>query len=457
MEPTPNTGTPKVACNAIRVFQGRAVPFGFAKAGGIPEGSTGNLVSVACKGSCGTVAPNPMDVAVVADRTRSMSSNDVNEMVDGIRGMLREMTRDPAVRLAGGDRPQRAHDGLPVRQLRQRGADLSRAPTGTSGRWLPISFSDDYVDGGGNLRRLERAGQGPRSASSSSPTRAQGTSLAAPMKAASRYLLGWDANNLASMPQRDNPATKVMIFETDGQPNETEPTGGTTSLNSAGDVFSNRNDTAPPVTTTQSDSTSASGGVTTVTHRRTVTHTYIGGAQACANLINVAQQAKAQGILVIVIAYNLTGKKCNDYDGGNPSSTSTSSSQTVDGPEPVVKNAWGQVVKKYQTTTTTVKTKSALTSSVLDVMATAASPANGRALDGEQRLLDDRPASGGELRRRLPLLRGHRHRHGADLQDGAVAGLEGDQAAPDAAVAAPEPRRGRASGRPGEQPRASRR
>ena len=38
VEPASNTGTPKIACNTIRVFQGRAVPFGFAPAGGIDEG-----------------------------------------------------------------------------------------------------------------------------------------------------------------------------------------------------------------------------------------------------------------------------------------------------------------------------------------------------------------------------------------------------------------------------------
>ncbi len=73
VEPTPNTATPKIACNTIRVYQGRDVPFTFARAGGIQKGNTGNVVSVACKGSCGTINPNPLDVAVIADRTLSMA------------------------------------------------------------------------------------------------------------------------------------------------------------------------------------------------------------------------------------------------------------------------------------------------------------------------------------------------------------------------------------------------
>ena len=92
MEPVSNTGTPKIACNTIRVFQGRTVDFSFAPAGGIQQGSTGNVVSVACKGPCGTIAPNPMDVAIVADRTGSMDPADLIAMRDGIKGMLQVMT-----------------------------------------------------------------------------------------------------------------------------------------------------------------------------------------------------------------------------------------------------------------------------------------------------------------------------------------------------------------------------
>jgi hypothetical protein len=375
VEPASNTGTPRIACNTIRVFQGRDVPFGFAPAGGIPRGSTGDVVSVACKGSCGTVAPNPMDVAVIADRTRSMSTQDVADMVSGIRGMLAEMTPSQQyVSLGAIGRSAPTSTG----QSGDCGSGGLTYPSssGSSGNWLPISFSDDYADGSGALNASSALVKGVECINQQSDP-AQGTSLASPMKAAARYLLGLDANNLASLPQRETPPTKVLIFETDGQPNETQPTGGSTSLNSSADVYSNRNDTAPPVTTSQPDTTTVSGGVTTVTHRKTVTHTYTGGARACDNLVDVAQEAKAQGILVIMIAYNLTGKKCNDYDGGSPSSTSSSTTATTPGPEPDETNASGQVVKRYRTETTTVKTKSALTSSVLNVMATAASPANG--------------------------------------------------------------------------------
>ena len=44
-----------------------------------------------------------------------------------------------------------------------------------------------------------------------------------------------------------------------------------------------------------------------------------GGNNACTNLINVAANAKAQGILVIMLGYNMfengQPKRCSDYDG----------------------------------------------------------------------------------------------------------------------------------------------
>ena len=78
------------------------------------------------------------------------------------------------------------------------------------------------------------------------------------MKAAARYLLGLDPNNLSTMPVRNEPATKVLIFETDGQPNEHQPTAGSTSLTMPGDVFSHTMSVGPAgVTTTQADTHAA--------------------------------------------------------------------------------------------------------------------------------------------------------------------------------------------------------
>src|SRR5690606_67037 len=88
------------------------------------------------------------------------------------------------------------------------------------GPWVPVPFTADYVTGAGATLNvsspLVRAVNCLGSSSSST-----GTHLAAPMKAAARYLLGLDPNNLRSLPPRAGTPRKVLLFETDGQPNET--------------------------------------------------------------------------------------------------------------------------------------------------------------------------------------------------------------------------------------------
>ena len=224
------------------------------------------------------------------------------------------------------------------------------------------------------------------------------------MKAAARYLLGLNPNNLSTMPVRNEPATKVLIFETDGQPNEHQPTGGTTSLNMPGDVFSHTTSVDPAaVTTTQPDtssSTSTSTTVTTtVTHNKTVTYTYNGGMNACNNLVNVANQAKAAGIMVIMIGYNMTGKQCNDFDGlkddysnyvaPNGPYPTTSSPVITPGPEPTTlpvqcpaPNATKTCVTTYRTSTVTTQV-AGTSPPVLNTLAQGASPANGLASAAE--------------------------------------------------------------------------
>lgn len=372
VEPVPNTATPKVACNTIRVFQGRDVPFYFAPAGGIPQGSTGNVISVACKGSCGTINPNPLDVAVIADRTLSMGTGDVSDMLAGIRGMLQEMTPSQqyvALGAIGRSAPTTTSQSGSCNSW-TKGLTYPSS-SGSSGKWLPISFSNDYVDGNRNLQTGSTLVKGVNCISNQSAS-SQGTSLAAPMKAASRYLLGWDSNNLSSLPARSMPAQKVVIFETDGQPNETENTSGSTALTSSSDIFSNREDTSGPVvqdparSDTVADERDAYGrktGRTQYTHYVTKTYNYVGGENACNNLLQVAANAKAQNILVIMIAYNMTGKRCSDY---NPASSTTVEEKTTSSTS----------TKVYVTETTTKYVRST-GSEVLGVMAAAASPANG--------------------------------------------------------------------------------
>ena len=407
VEPSPNTGTPKIACNTIRVFQGRDVPFAFAPAGGIPTGYTGNVVSVACKGSCGTINPNPLDVAVVADRTSSMGDADIGKLVLGIKGMLEQMT--PAQQFVSlgtiGRSGQTTTSAAASRACNSTSRGLTYgSASGTSGLWMPIAFSNDYQESPGVLDSGSTLVKGVECLVNQSAA-AQGTVLASPMKAAARYLLGTDANNISSLtPARTLVPQKVLIFESDGQPNERTAAAstGSTSLTTPGDIFSDPLDTDAGIITTQSNTsdtvtdTTAKTKITTITHPKTRTYTYNGGNKACANLLAVANNAKAAGIQVIMIGYNLSNKQCYDYDGikddysnlcnlDNPETcnvSSTGSSATVAGPEanttlttcPSPNQAY-RCQTKYQTVTTDKYVKGSSTSpSVLSIMAQAASP-----------------------------------------------------------------------------------
>ncbi len=381
VEPLINSATPPIACNTIRVFQGRDVPFAFAPAGGIFKGGTGNLISVACKGSCGTVAPNPMDVAIVADRTLSMRSSDVSSMITGIKGMLQQMTPSQqyvTVGAIGRSHSTTTNQGA-SRDCNSSERGLTYGSTdGDEGRWMPIPFYDDYVDASGRLTSSKLV-QGVSCLQNQS-IGSQGTALAAPMKAAARYLLGLDPNNLSSLAPRANPPTKMIIFETDGQPNESQATGGTPSLGDPTDLFSNVNDKTGPVQTDEGDTVTVSpnGRTTTITHNKRETYTYNGGIEACNNLLKVAQKVKDEKILVVTIAYNMTGKTCMDYPG---SPATPPGPRTLPGPEfdtsvPCGNSGNQTCTTQYQTTTRTTYVKPS-GAQVLGVLAAAASPVEG--------------------------------------------------------------------------------
>ena len=185
---------------------------------------------------------------------------------------------------------------------------------------------------------------------------------------------------------------KVLIFETDGQPNETASTGGTASLSTSTDLFSNSasyatsTSTTGPVpnlvtTTTTSGFGSAMITINTKTTYNTTTttttNTYNGGQNACNNLKSVASNAKSAGILVITIAYNLSGVTCDENNPNPPAPTSS----TVDGSINVVSNV---LVGKIRTITQTVNRtitnvvwQAPVGENVTGVLAGVASPTTG--------------------------------------------------------------------------------
>jgi hypothetical protein len=306
------------------------------------------VLSVACKGSCGTVAPNPMDVAVVADRTSSMSDTDLAAMKTGIDGMLAQMTPSQQY-VALGTLGRASVASTPASEP---GTACPSTPStdssGTTGAWIPVPFSNNYLDADGTATNPS---SGLVKAVTCLGKSSTGTSLAAPMKAAARYLLGetGSPNNLSSLPVRTDPVTKVLIFETDGEPNEKPPSGGNPSLTDPGGIFSNSahyTDSAPvtvgpvpsgPANTTQNRNTSNPAQTWTDTYKTTTnttttttTRTTDGGQTACANFGTVAANARARSIKVITIAYNLGGGTMCGGSNVNPSlPANTTNNSTV--------------------------------------------------------------------------------------------------------------------------------
>ena len=199
------------------------------------------MTSVACKGSCGTIPPNPMDVAVVADRTGSMSSADITAMITGIKSMFQVMTPSQQyVALGTIGRSKQGASSTSCTGSAKAWSEPSSSDT-TKGPWMPVPFSNDYLTAGTtNINANSTLVKAVECLKNSSST---GTHLASPMKYAARYLLGIDPNNLGSLPARTGTIRKAIIFETDGAPNEKIATGGSTTLNNPGDIGSTATNT----------------------------------------------------------------------------------------------------------------------------------------------------------------------------------------------------------------------
>ncbi|MGV8846221.1 pilus assembly protein TadG-related protein [Tessaracoccus sp.] len=290
-------------CNAVNVTDGREVQFAFGPVIGISTGNTGALSATACRGGCGAMAPNPMDVALVADRTGSMSDSNRRKMVEGIKSSLQTMTKEQQYVALGTI--HRSSNSAPQNCLTDPSTSLTLGP------WIPVGFSNDYTatpSTPGARPPLNSSSRLVQALNCMKKSPSHGTHLASPMKSAARYVLGEDPNNLGSLPEREDPARKAIIFETDGQPNE-QNTAGSTSLNTPDDIGSTNGDIA------------------------------------CSNLAQVAANAKARGVLIVTVAFgDASSARCSSRgayvrdvlaaaaspdDDGNPSVADNSCSTSA--------------------------------------------------------------------------------------------------------------------------------
>jgi hypothetical protein len=235
-----------ITCNTIRVGAEENVPFNFAPVLGVDQGSTGAQIAVACKGACGTVAQNPMNVVVVTDRTTSMSTTDEHAMIQGIKNMMLKMSPEQQYLALGtiGRSSATSRTSFTACTTVQK-AGTSTASRGTnnwtysgdtdsgnaSKLWVPLQFFKNYQDSTGALSTSSNIVKALNCLDpnvTSGGNFSNGTYLAAPLKAAARYVLGDRAGmdsagyNVSSLggAGRSGRVRNVIIFETDGQPFE---------------------------------------------------------------------------------------------------------------------------------------------------------------------------------------------------------------------------------------------
>lgn len=271
-----------ITCNTIRVGAEQDVPFSFAPAIGVDEGSTGSQIAVACKGSCGQVASNPMNVVVVTDRTGSMSTDELNSLTTGVKDMLGEMAPEVQFVSLGTIGRSKDTNRNNYENCGSVGAysDGDNADPTKGGFWVPLKFYNNYLTSGAGSA-LNTNSSLVRAINCLASNQNSGTYLAAPLKAAARYSLGltgtdtanWNVNSELNGTSRSGRIRTVIIFETDGQPYEVTPTSNprcgspslTTTVSGCGngyDLFSATNryeESTGTADTTATTSTCTSG------------------------------------------------------------------------------------------------------------------------------------------------------------------------------------------------------
>lgn len=260
-------------CNTVKVSYEKIVKFAFGPAIGIFERSTGAVSSASCKGMCGgSPIPNPMDVVVMADRTASMDSEDIDAVKTGVKSMLATMNRDQQFVAFGAIHKSYKRGTCETSVVKSGeeafkytytydkwGRQTSKTAGDLSGTWVPVPFSKNYTTGSVEdgtvttnnasslVTQIDCMAKYGKNDHSPAPgylypgdeypedaNNGLGTHLASALKGAARYLYGSElgsTNNLAAggFPDRSELGTvkKVIILETDGRPEEIFDSSGT--------------------------------------------------------------------------------------------------------------------------------------------------------------------------------------------------------------------------------------
>lgn len=187
-------------CNTIVLRAANFVQYFFAPVIGISQGSTGAVNGASCKGFCGQPS-SPLDVAIVIDRSRSMTDSDIANVKNAALSVL--SFYDPSLQHVG-------LVGLPYHRTTDRCRVALNQVYPNSGVWRLVGLSSDYGSSSSLLVRTIQCLERTPAGVTTTPSGAGHTDLGDPMLEARNVLLN---EGRADVPD-------VIIFFSDGEANQ---------------------------------------------------------------------------------------------------------------------------------------------------------------------------------------------------------------------------------------------
>lgn len=205
-------------CNTVVVTSYASVPFRFGPAVGVNKGSTGVVVSAACKGPCGAQPTGPLDLVVIVDRTGSMTAADLTAAKDAANSVL--MSLNPALQYVSLGLLGPSNTGTscgapnsPAKGIGGNAAQYGSSYPGDLGKWIPVGLTgtgapvnESYLNVAGTALNTNSLIVKTITCMNTSST---GTNLSTPIKMARQYLA---ASGRVGVKH-------AILFETDGSPN----------------------------------------------------------------------------------------------------------------------------------------------------------------------------------------------------------------------------------------------